>query len=88
MASYSDYEMDDRPQAEPVRLRAKVESVIRQGLGDMWLLLDGEEIATEEWADADWRDGQAFAMVSADQVRLLGSRGFALNALRSVGITI
>jgi hypothetical protein len=73
---------------EPVVLRAQVESVIRQGLSDMWLLLDGEEIIEDGVADANWRDGRAFAMVSDDQVCLLGSKVFALNALRSVGITL
>jgi len=86
MASYSKQEQGE--QAQPILLRAKVESVIRQGLSDMWLLLDGEEILDEGLADMSWRDGRAFAMVSPDQVQLLGSKVYALNALRSVGITL
>jgi hypothetical protein len=89
MANHSNYETDGyERRIEPVVLRAQVESVIRQGLSDMWLLLDGEEIVEDGLADLNWRDGRAFAMVSDDQVCLLGSKVFALTALRSVGITL
>jgi hypothetical protein len=89
MANLSNHETESyEHQLEPPILRAQVESVIRQGLSDMWLLLDGEEIVEDSLADLTWRDGRAFAMVSEDQVCLLGSKMFALNALRSVGITL
>lgn len=89
MATYSDHEASETgPQPAIPVLRDRVESVIQQGLSDMWLLLDGEEIIEDELANLSWRDGRAFAMVSPDQVHLLGSRFCALSALRSVGITL
>ena len=89
MAAYLEQETTKQEfSVEPLKLRAKVESVIQQGLSDMWLLIDGEDIIEDELADMNLRDGRAFAMVSANQVYLLGSKFSALTALRSVGLTI
>lgn len=89
MTSYSEQEtVTQEFTVKTLGLRAKVESVIQQGLSDMWLLIDGEDIIEDDLADMNLRDGRAFAMVSPNQVQLLGSKFSALNALRSVGLTI
>lgn len=66
-------------------LRAQVDEIIAQGFNDMWLLIDGEEM---DYSNGIWRDGKAFAMVTGDQISLLGPRFSAVNALLSVGISI
>lgn len=68
-------------------LRAQVDEIIDRGFSDMWLLLDGEEME-RDFASGIWRDGRAFAMVTGDQISLLGSRFSALNALLSVGVSM
>jgi hypothetical protein len=77
---------DERPpQLEPPVVPNKIDSIIHQWFTDLWLLISGEEIDDEE-ALAIKKDGQAFAMVCGGQMRLLGSRVSALDALRSVGV--
>ncbi len=68
-------------------LRAQIDEIIHQGLNDMWLLINGEEMDTH-FNQGIWYDGKAFAMINNGQVNLLGSRFSALNALLSVGITL
>lgn len=72
---------------EYAKLRTRVNAVIEKGLNDMWLLIDGEEMDTS-WEKGIWKDGKAFAMITGDQVSLLGSRFSAVNALLSVGISM
>ncbi len=68
-------------------LRAQVDEIIDRGFSDMWLLLDGEEFE-RDFASGIWRDGRAFAMVTGDQISLLGSKFSAINALLSVGVSM
>ncbi len=74
-------------QFEFAGLRAQVDEIIDRSFSDMWLLLDGEEIE-RDFANGIWRDGRAIAMVTGDQISLLGSRFSAINALLSVGVSM
>lgn len=90
---HHDINVDEPIVAAPVKqieftgLRAQVDELIDRGFSDMWLLLDGEEI-DRDFAQGIWRDGRAFAMVTGDQISLLGPKFSALNALLSVGVTM
>jgi hypothetical protein len=75
------------PSYEFSGLRAQVEEVIDRGFSDLWLLLDGEEIE-RDFASGIWRDGRPFAMVTGDQISLLGPKFSAINALLSVGVSM
>src|ERR1043165_2657954 len=72
------------PLVQP-QLQARVNSLIHEHLTDMWLLITGEELKEQVLA-AKRYDGKPFAMVCDGQMRLLESRPFALDALRTVGI--
>lgn len=76
-----------RGQYDVSGLRAQVDDLIDRGFSDMWLLIDGEEI-DRDFAQGIWRDGRPFAMVTGDQISLLGPKFSALNALLSVGVSM
>ncbi|HZS07811.1 MAG TPA: hypothetical protein VFD58_23455 [Blastocatellia bacterium] len=67
-------------------LREEVDSIIEQGLTDLWLLLAGEGLNTQPYLKN--HDGQAFAIICGGQVHLLSPKLFALDALRSVGLDL
>lgn len=66
-------------------LRDQVNSIIHDGLTDMWLLLTGEELEALQ-PRADRLDGRPMAVVFGGQVQMLTSRPFALEMLRVLGI--
>ena len=66
-------------------LRDQVNSIIHDGLTDMWLLLTGEEIDVFD-SDLAWRDGRPMAVCWSGQVEMLTSKLSALETLRVLGI--
>jgi hypothetical protein len=73
------------PVMEIPALRDQVNSIIHDGLTDMWLLLTGEELEALE-RRADRLDGRPMAMLFSGQVHMLTSRPFGLEMLRVLGI--
>lgn len=69
----------------PPQMQAKVNSIIHEWLTDMWLLTTGEELS-EELTSSKKQNGRPLAIVCDGQMRLMESRPFALDALRTVGI--
>lgn len=67
-----------------VQQQAKVNSIIHEWLTDMWLLTTGEEF-TDQLVSKK-QNGRPLAVVCDGQMRLMESRPFALDALRTVGI--
>ena len=67
------------------RQQAKVNSVIHEWLTDMWLLTTGEDFG-EDFRLTKKQSGCPLAIVCDGQMRLMESRPFALDALRTVGI--
>lgn len=69
----------------PPQMQAKVNSIIHEWLTDMWLLTTGEELG-EDFTSGKKQNGRPLAIVCDGQMRLMESRPFALDALRTVGI--
>ena len=67
------------------RQQARVNSVIHEWLTDMWLLTTGEDFG-EDFTLTRKQSGRPLAIVCDGQMRLMESRPFALDALRTVGI--
>jgi hypothetical protein len=67
-------------------LREEVDSLIEQGMTDLWLLLAGEGLASRPYRRN--HDGQPFAVALDGQLHLLGSKPSVLDALRSVGLDL
>ncbi len=65
--------------------QAKVNLVIHEWLTDMWLLTTGEDFG-ENFRLTRKQSGQPLAIVCDGQMKLMESRPFALDALRTVGI--
>ena len=68
-----------------VQQQAKVNVVIHEWLTDMWLLTTGEDFG-ENFRLTRKQSGHPLAIVCDGQMRLMESRPFALDALRTVGI--
>lgn len=66
-------------------LRDQVNSIIHDGLTDMWLLLTGEELEALQ-PGAGWHDGRPIGMLWTRQVHMLTSKPAALETLRVLGI--
>ena len=66
-------------------LKERVDSIIHEGLNDMWLLLTGEEIHAV-YRLPQRRDGRALGMLFGGQVHMLTSKPSALETLRVLGI--
>ena len=66
-------------------LKEQVNSMIHEGLNDMWLLLSGEEI-TGYYRMGERRDGRALGLLWDGQVHMLTSKPTALETLRVLGI--
>lgn len=66
-------------------LKDRVESIIHEGLNDMWLLLTGEEI-TSGFRLPERRDGRPLGLLWDGQVHMLTSKPSALETLRVLGI--
>ena len=66
-------------------LKERVDSIIHEGLNDMWLLLTGEEIKAV-YRLPQRRDGRALGMLFGGQVHMLTSKPSALETLRVLGI--
>lgn len=69
-----------------LELRAEIDSMIEQGMTDLWLLLTGEGLGASPYRRN--RDGNAFAMLFDGQIHLLGPKLSVLDALRSVGLDL
>jgi hypothetical protein len=63
----------------------RVDSIIHEGLNDMWLLLTGEEI-TGGFRLPERRDGRPLGLLWDGQVHMLTSKPSALETLRVLGI--
>ncbi len=77
---------DDHLLPRTPELREEVDSLIEQGMTDLWLLLAGEGLGARTYRMN--HDGQAFAMAFDGQMHLLGSKPSAMDALRSVGLDL
>lgn len=66
-------------------LMERVNSIIHEGLNDMWLLLTGEEI-NDVYRLPERRDGRAIGLLWDGQVHMLASKSSALETLRVLGI--
>ncbi len=77
---------DDHLLPRTLELREEVDSIIEQGMTDLWLLLAGEGLGARPWRMN--HDGQAFAMVFDGQMHLLGAKPLAMDVLRSVGLDL
>lgn len=67
------------------QLKEQVDSIIHEGLNDMWLLLTGEEI-TGTHRQGERRDGRPIGLLWNGQVHMLASKPSALATLRVLGI--
>ena len=67
------------------QMQVQVNSIIHEWLTDMWLLTTGEELS-EDFTSGRKQNGRPLAIVCDGQMRLMESRLFALDALRTVGI--
>ncbi len=66
-------------------LNERVNSIIHEGLNDMWLLLTGEEIE-RVYRLPERRDGRAIGLLWDGQVHMLASKPSAIETLRVLGI--
>lgn len=66
-------------------LKERVNSLIHEGLNDMWMLLTGEEIK-EVFRRGDYRENRAIGLLWDGQVHMLTSKPSALESLRVLGI--
>lgn len=66
-------------------LKERVNSIIHEGLNDMWLLLTGEEIKAV-YRLPERRDGRAIGLLWDGQVHMLTAKPTALETLRVLGI--
>ena len=87
MVTTSSQEMSHSVPFEFPALRERVNSIIHEGLTDMWLLLTGEDIE-ENLRVTDGRDGRAIGFLSRGQVHMLTSKPCALETLRVLGIEL
>lgn len=69
----------------PPQMQARVNSIIHEWLTDMWLLTTGEELI-EDFNSGKKHNGRPLAIVCDGQMKLMESRLFTLDALRTVGI--
>ncbi|MEP7270160.1 MAG: hypothetical protein ABI882_01585 [Acidobacteriota bacterium] len=66
-------------------LKEQINSIIHEGLNDMWLLLTGEEIKGRH-RSGERRDGRPIGLLWGDQVHMLTSKPTAIETLRILGI--
>lgn len=66
-------------------LKEQVNSIIHEGLNDMWLLLTGEAIIGTH-RSGERRDGRPIGLLWNGQVHMLASKPSALETLRVLGI--
>ncbi len=66
-------------------LKEQINSMIHEGLNDMWLLLTGEEIKGTH-RSGERRDGRPIGLLWNGQVHMLASKPTALETLRVLGI--
>lgn len=71
---------------EPSRAARNVNLIIHEWLTDIWMLTTGEAVEDDGLTSSNTHHGRPVALVSDGQMRLLGNRVDALEALREVGI--